>query len=153
MRINRPIAAAILMLALAGSAGAQRTTQIGPRIGYDLDREETIVGLQMTTPIGRYVDFYPAFEYYLVDRGTLWTLSMDVKVHPAASSANWLYLGGGMDVTRRAVGTFEDNSSGLNLLAGFEAATGGVRPFGEMRFTLADQTTSRFTFGLNFPLR
>jgi hypothetical protein len=121
-------------------------------VGYNLDNEEFLVGMQLTTPIGRYVEFYPSFDYYLVDAGTLWTVSLDMKVRPAGQSASWLYLGGGMDVTRRAVGNFDNNDTGLNLLAGFDPAVGRVRPFGELRFTLSDQTTSRFMMGLNFAL-
>jgi hypothetical protein len=114
--------------------------------------EEIAIGAQFSAPIANFLEFYPSFDYFLVDEGSLWAVNLDAKFRIAGAGLDWLYLGGGLNVTRFSRDGDGENDTGLNLLAGFETLAGRVHPFGEVRFTLSDGSTAQFAFGLNFTL-
>jgi hypothetical protein len=47
---------------------------------------------------------------------------------------------------------FHDTRTGLNLFAGVETLQGRVHPFGELRFTANEGSTTQASVGLNFTL-
>lgn len=128
-------------------------SHLGPRVSFNFDFDEVAIGAQFSTPIARRLEFYPSFDYYFVDPGSLWTLNADLKYRVSANrSADWLYLGGGLGFSRIDVGPAEDTDVGLNLLAGVEPLRGRVHPFAEGRLTLGDGSTFQISGGLNFTL-
>jgi hypothetical protein len=152
----RPAAVA-LAFTLVCSVGAVAEAQthrshLGPRVTYNFDYEEVAVGAQFSTPITSFLEFYPSFETFLVDAGSLWALNADLKVRVSGASLNWLYLGGGLNVTRRSIGDFSNTNTGLDLFAGFETTGGRVHPFGEIKLIAGDGSSVQGTFGLNFTL-
>ncbi|MGE0440131.1 MAG: hypothetical protein AB7L66_07625 [Gemmatimonadales bacterium] len=148
-----------LLLALAaglGTTAAQAQTHrahLGPRLSYNFDAEALAVGVQLGVPMARRLEFYPSFDVYFPDRGSLWGLNADFKYRVAQSrSADWLYLGSGLNLAHRRVGSADNTDAGLNLFAGAEPLRGRVHPFGEARLTLGDGSSFQIAGGLNITL-
>ncbi len=152
-RISRIGTALGFASALAGTAQAQTTRfHFGPRISYQFDLEKIGVGVQFGAPIARHLEFYPSFDYFFVDVGSFWNVNADLKYRLASASANWFYLGGGLNIARSGNGTSHDTQAGLNLFAGAESLKGQVHPFGEFRVTARHGSTAQIAAGLNFTL-
>lgn len=141
-----------VMLGVVGAAHAQGRSHLGPQIGYNFDAEAVVIGAQFSAPIGRHLEFYPSFNYYLVDVGTLWAVNGDVKFRMPAEGVDWLYLGGGLNLTGFSFGGSSNTDVGFNLLAGIESRRGNVHPFGEFRLTVGDGSSAQLVGGLNFTL-
>jgi len=149
------LTALVLMSPTVATVQAQSgQTHLGPRISYHFDLEEIGIGAQFSTPLARNLEFYPSFDYFLVENGTFWHLNADLKLRVAGESAEWFYLGGGLNIARRSAGNFENTSAGVNGFVGAESRMGRVHPFGELRLTANDGNSSlQLAVGLNFTLR
>lgn len=153
LRMSRIAAALVLVSAVAGTAEAQSgRLHLGPRVSYHFDLEEFGIGAQFGAPIGRYLEFYPSFDYFLVDPGTYWHLNADLKYRVSTESIDWLYLGAGLNLARASAGSNSDTNAGLNLFGGIESRSGRVHPFAEFRFIVNDGSTGMIAAGLNFTL-
>jgi hypothetical protein len=153
MRFQRAATALALILIVGASAEAQTgRTHFGPRVTYNFDMDEAALGLQFSAPVADRLEFYPSFDTFLVDRGSLWALNADLKLRVTGESMNWLYLGGGLNLQRRSFEDFNNTNTGLGLFAGFESLSGRVHPFGEIRLIANDGTSAQATFGLNFTI-
>lgn len=140
------------LAATAPSAAAQTgRTHLGPRVIYDFDYEEFGIGAQLSVPVARRLEFYPSFDYFFVEPGSLTQLNVDMKYRVPADF-NWLYVGAGLNVTRRSVGDFENTDTGLNLFGGYESMRGNVHPFVEVRIVAGDGSRAQLAGGLNFTL-
>jgi len=147
------LAACTLVAAHAAPARAQTNrTHVGLNVVYNFDYEEFGAGGQMTFPIGQMLQFYPSFNVYFVDGGSLWAANADLKYAVSGENLNWLYLGGGLNVTTASAGGGSDSNAGLNLFAGVESLRGNVHPFLEVRFTVGDGSSGQLAAGLNFTL-
>lgn len=155
IRPSALLTALVLISVPAAAAEAQSgQTHLGPRVSYHFDLEEIGIGAQFSTPLARNLEFYPSFDYFMVENGTFWHLNADLKLRVAGASAEWFYLGGGLNIARRSAGNFEDTSAGVNAFVGAESRTGRVHPFGELRLTANDGNSSGILLvGLNFTLR
>jgi hypothetical protein len=143
----------VFTAALAGSAEAQsHRPHLGPHLTYNFDVEEFGIGAQYSTPITTFLEFYPSFDYYFVDPGSLWALNADLKVRVAGEELSWLYIGGGLNISRASFEGASNTDTGLNLLAGWEKTTGRVHPFAELRLTFGDGSSTQIAGGLNFTL-
>lgn len=152
-QISRIAAALVVATTMTGAVQAQTSRiHLGPRISYQFDLEEIGLGVQLGAPIGRHLEFYPSFDYFLVENGTFWNLNADLKYRLAAASAEWFYLGGGLNLSRRGNGGGSDTRAGVNVLAGVESLKGRIHPFGELRLTANDGSTGQVAVGLNFTL-
>ena len=140
-----------LTLGVSSVAQAQGRSHLGPQLGYNFDWEAVVIGAQFSTPIGTQLELYPSFNLFLVDGATVWALNGDVK-YRLPLEGEWLYLGGGLNVSVVDVGGASDSNVGLNLIAGFESRKGNIHPFGEVRFTVGDGSTAQLVGGLNFTL-
>jgi len=146
-------AALALGSGLTGALQAQTNRlHLGPRISYQFDLEDIGLGAQFSVPIARQLEFYPSFDYFFVGEGSFWQLNADLKWRVASESANWLYLGAGLNLARASSGPADDTQAGLNLFVGAESLRGRVHPFGEFRFTAKDGSTAQLAAGLNFTL-
>jgi hypothetical protein len=136
---------------LAGAAEAQRA-HIGGHLFNNFDVEEFGIGAQFSHPLGRRFEFYPSFDYYFVDPGSLWQLNGDFK-YKLREAHNWFYLGSGIAVARRSNGNFDNTDVGANLIGGWETLIGQrVHPYLEGRFTLSDATTFQLAAGFNYTI-
>lgn len=138
------IAVAILATGVTTGAAAQRS-HVGFRVAYDFDVDEALTGAQVHLPIANRWEFYPSFDYYFVDPGSLIGFNVDVSYRLRSSP---LYVGGGLSILDSDGGS----DTGLNAFFGLESRTGSVHPNVEMRLKLHDQTRLQLGAGLNFTL-
>jgi hypothetical protein len=153
MKTKLVVALAVsLTLGVSGAAQAQARSHFGPQIGYNFDYEAVLLGAQFSAPIGRHLEFYPSFNYFFVNVGTVWALNADLKYRLPIENADWLYLGGGLNVTLTKFGSLSNTDAGLNLIGGIESRSGNIHPFAEVRLTVGDGSTAQLAGGLNFTL-
>ena len=155
MRLRLPaMTIALGALTIGATSGSAQTlnAHIGPRVSYNFEVEEFGLGAQFSLPIARRLELYPSFDYFFVDPGSLTSFNIDLKYRVPAANFNWLYLGGGLNITRRSVGDFSESNTGVNLLAGYESLRGSVHPFAEARLTAGDGTAASLAAGLNITI-
>jgi hypothetical protein len=143
-------------LVLAGSVPAHAQTSalhLGPRLSYNVDAEMLGVGAQLGVPVARQLEFYPSFDIFFPDQGSSWALNMDLKYRVSSELRNWLYVGGGLNLSGNKPDRGESNTRArANLLAGVESLRGNVHPFAELRAILGSGSTMQLSAGLNFTL-
>jgi hypothetical protein len=144
-----------MALAVAGTPAVQAQTNrlhIGPRVSYQFDLEEAGLGAQFSAPIAQNLEFYPSFDIFLVDHGSAQDINADLKYRLPTATANWLYVGAGLNLARRSPGEGSNTNAGLNAFVGAESLRGSVHPFGEFRFTANNGSTGQLSVGVNFTL-
>lgn len=129
---------------------AQRS-HIGFHVGENFDMSEAVLGAQLHLPVGRQVEFYPSFDYYFVDGGSLVGFNADLKFRQFSGGLE-LYLGGGLNILRASSGGASSTDTGANLFAGVESRFGAAHPFVELRGLLHDQSSVQLQGGINFTL-
>lgn len=152
MRLLKRSAFVALLLGTFGSLASAQTgqTYVGPRITYNFDYEEVAIGGQFGLPLTSALDFYPSLDIFLVDEGSLLGFNGDLKFRPGMAGTSPLFVGGGLNLSRRSINDRSDTEPGLNLFGGLEGRSGSIRPFVEMRAILADRSTVQLSGGLNF---
>jgi hypothetical protein len=140
---------AVLLGAGAGTAGAQASTHVGGRIGYNFDQKEVVFSANLTVPMTSRVEFYPSLDVYTPDRGNKIGYNGDVKVMTPGPQ---FYAGGGVGVVNRTVADFSDTDVGLNLLLGLESRSGWIHPFVEGKVLVHDQSQFQLIGGLNLTI-
>lgn len=147
--------AIVALAATAAPAGAQTSrAHIGPHLSYNFDIEEVAIGPQLGIPIGPRLEFYPSFDWYLVNNGSLWGLNTDLKYRVGGQGMEWFYLGGGLNLMGRNPDNGRSRTdANANLFLGAESLAGRVHPFAEFRAILGDGSSAQVAFGLNFTLR
>ena len=137
--------------AQAGAAHAQRP-HIGGHLLYNFEVEEFGIGAQFSYPFSRRLEFYPSFDYFFVDPGSLWQLNADLK-YKLREEHNWFYVGGGLGILRRSVGDFDNTDVGANVIGGWETLIGQrVHPYLEGRLTISDETLFQIAGGINITI-
>ncbi len=154
MKTKLAIALAVgLTMGVSGAAQAQGRSHLGPQIGYNFDYEALVIGAQFSAPIGTHLEFYPSFNYFFLDDpNSAWAVNFDLKYRLPIENADWLYVGGGLNVTRTEFGASDNTDARVNLIAGVETRTGTIHPFGEFRLTTGNGSTVQLVAGLNFTL-
>ncbi len=154
MRILRAASIVTLLALPAGLANAQTPrSHLGPHLSYNFDAEKFGIGAQFSAPLARRLEFYPSADVYFVDHGSLWALNVDLKYRvPTTDRSDWLYVGGGLNLTTAGANGSHTTDSGANLILGAESLRGVVHPFGEARLTLRDGSTFQIAGGLNITL-
>ena len=138
------------MMATAAVASAQASTRVGPRIGYDFQSDEAILGASLTVPISTRIEFYPSIDLYTPDRGNKVGFNGDVKVYLPTRASYDLYAGGGLGIVNQNVAEISNTDVGINLLFGIASRIGGINPFGEVRVLIHDDTQLVLIAGMNF---
>lgn len=149
------VAVLIAILAAGTTIAAEAQTSrahLGPRISYHFDAEEVGLGAQLGLPVARQLEFYPSFDVFFVDPGSLWALNADLKYRFGGEGWDWLYTGGGLNITNTSFNGDDETDAGLNLLLGVESLRGWVHPFAEGRLIIGDETAFQLSGGLNFTL-
>lgn len=155
MRSRLPALMTAVLLSVAATRAAHAQTHrlhLGPHVSYNFDAEVVGIGPQLSVPVARHLEFYPSFDYYFVDNGSLIGINADLKYRLASENMNWLYLGGGLNISRASAGGVSASDAGLNLFAGAESLRGNIHPFAELRLMVGDGSTAQVAFGLNFTL-
>lgn len=153
MKITLTVAlAAGLTVGVSNAAFAQGRSHIGVQAGYNFDYEAVVLGGQFSAPIAHHLEIYPSFNYFFVDVGSAFAGNLDLKYRLPIEHADFLYIGGGLNVTHVKVGSFTNTDVNVNLLAGIESRTGTVHPFGEFRLTAGNGSTVQLVGGLNFTI-
>src|SRR5688572_14838649 len=96
-------------------AGAQASTHVGGRVGYNFDTREVMFSANLTVPMTSRVEFYPSIDIYAPDQGNRIGYNGDVKVSFPMTSGPRFYAGGGLGVVSRTVGDFSNTDVGANL--------------------------------------
>jgi len=139
------MAVVLLMGAAVVSRAAAQRSHFGIHGGYNFDLEEGLIGAQMHMPIGRSIEFYPSFDYYLVNSGSLVGFNGDLKFRTPGTP---LYFGGGLNILSGG----GNSNTGFNLFGGFETRYGRTHPYVEGRGLFHDNSTFQLLFGINVTL-
>jgi hypothetical protein len=153
-RLAAAVMASLVTMAVTVRAEAQTSRlHLGAHASYNFDAERLGIGPQLSIPIARHLEFYPSFDWFFVDGGTLWGLNADLKYRLHGEGWNWLYVGGGLNLTRSNpdVGSSHTDSH-LNVLVGAESLRGRVHPYVELRGLIGNNSTAQLAAGLNFTL-
>jgi hypothetical protein len=142
----------LVLAAMASIAGAQASTHVGARVGYNFEAEEVILSANLTVPISTRIEFYPSLDIYLPERGNKIGFNGDVKVLLPMASGPHLYGGGGIGVVNQNFGDISNTDVGVNLLVGLESKVGWIHPFGELKFLIHDQKQFVAIAGVNMTL-
>lgn len=140
------------ILAVAPRTAAAQRSHIGFHAGYNFDVDRALVGAQVLLPIGRSVELYPSFDYYLVDQGSLAGLSGDVKLRFPTGGPSLLYVGGGVNFLRATAGGTSNTDTGWDFLFGIESRRGVTHPYIEGRVLNHDHSAFQLAVGLYFTL-
>lgn len=150
-------AAFALAAAVLAPTPARAQVDVDLRGGVYTDVEEGFVGGGILMPVTGNWFFNPNVEYVFVDPGSLWTLNGDFH-YDFAQRGNWsIWAGGGpavlfrdFDDDRPGRRADDDTDFGANLIAGVGMVRGSVRPFGQVKVILADDTEAVLAVGLRF---
>jgi hypothetical protein len=152
--LTRVLMPTLLALAIASRVEAQTShMHLGPHVAYNFDAERFGIGAQFSVPIARHLEFYPSVDYFFVSPGTWMDFNADLKYRATTDgSLNWLYVGGGLNVTRVSVSGASSTDPHANLFLGAESLKGRIHPFGELRAIIGDGSTVQIAAGLNITL-
>ena len=141
-----------LLAVTSGIAGAQASTHVGMRVGYNFDTEEMMFSGNLTVPMNRRLEFYPSLDIYTPSSGNKIGFNGDLKVMFPTVPGPQFYLGGGLGIVSRNERDFSDTDVGANLLVGLESRSGWVHPFVEGKVLVRDQSQFQLIGGLNLTL-
>lgn len=140
-------------IALATTAGAQASTHVGMRVGYNFRTEEPILSANLTVPMTSGFEFYPSVDIYTPQTGTRMGFNGDLKFTiPTSSPGPSFYVGGGVGVLNRNTVNTNSTDVGLNLLMGLETKTGWIHPFAEGKVSFHDRSQLQMIGGLNLTI-
>jgi hypothetical protein len=145
------VLAALMTVLPVSGAGAQATTHVGMRIGYNFDFDEVLFGANLTVPMTSHIEFYPSLEIYAPESGNRLGFNGDVKVMLPRRSAlgPQLYAGGGLGIVNVNQGDVSKTDIGVNLLFGIESRVGWMHPYAEGKILLYDDTQIALIGGVN----
>lgn len=138
-----------MLVLLLGTAGVSRVmaqrSHFGAHGGYNFDNDDWLIGAQLHLPLTRSIEFYPSFDYYFVNVGSLVGFNADLEFRTPGAP---LYFGGGLNVLR----TSGNSDAGFDLIGGLESRYGRTHPYLEARGLFHGNTSLQLVFGLNVTL-
>jgi hypothetical protein len=143
--------AAAAMFALMTPAKAQ--TEGDVRAAYHADQEAVGVGGGILTEVGdsNRWKFNPNVEIaFADDDDDQMSLNGDFRYDITRDSDVAFWMGAGPALLVNELGDDSDTDVGLNLLTGIGASRGDVRPFGQLRGVVADQSEVVLAGGIHF---
>jgi hypothetical protein len=143
------------MLVLAAVPEARAQVDPDVRAGIYTDGSDGFIGAGVLWDMGQKGRWYanPNLEYVLVDNGDFFTLNGDVHYDLDVETPFFIWVGGGPALLFADPDDGDGDSEtdfGLNLLAGIGAREGSVRPFGQVKLIVADESQLVFAVGLRF---
>jgi hypothetical protein len=136
----------VVLLGVAGvSRAAAQRSHFGVHGGYNIDSDNWLIGAQAHLPLTRSIEFYPSFDYYFVDPGSLVGLNADLQFRTPGAP---LYFGGGLNILRAS----GNSDTGFDLFGGLETRYGRTHPYVEARGLFHNNSSLQLLFGLNVTL-
>ena len=145
------------LLALASGMRLYAGVDGDVRAGAYTDAEAAMIGGGVLFDLekSQHWFFNPNAELVFPDEGDLMTLNGDFHYDFASSKNVSYWVGAGPALLfsddDNDFGDDNDNTDfGANLLAGLGAEHGNIRPFGQLKLTLADDSEAVLLFGIRF---
>lgn len=122
------------------------------RGGYYFDSERAHIGGGIVTSMSRDGRWYlnPNLELALSDGSDLFALSGDFFYTFPTSPGTMFWLGGGPALLIEDSAVDSETSAGLNILGGVGGRRGDIRPFGQFKAVLSDNSEVVLTGGIRF---
>ena len=148
---------AAIALTILASATTISTSSAGTdvdlRMGVYPDADAFAFGGGLLTDIGHTSNWYfnPNIEFAMGDTRDLMILSGDFHYDFGATSGLSIWAGGGPALLMNNPDHGDSSTDfGLNALMGLGARSGNVRPFGQIRGTIADNSQLALQGGIRF---
>ena len=142
-----------LLLISPGQAGA---ADFGVRGGVYPDEEQPFLGAEALFGVAPNTDRWfgnPNVEHVFVDRGDLTTFSFDFHYDFPVGAPYTVWAGAGPTLIHRdrdLPGADDTTDPGVNLLFGMGAKNGAVRPYGQFKIVVADDSAAVLGVGVRF---
>lgn len=143
----------VTLLATVAAPAARADVDIDLRAGIYTDGSDGFVGGGVLWDVGKPQSWYanPNLEYVFVDNGDFFTINGDVHYDFKVDEPFAIWAGGGPAILFSDPDQGDSETDfGVNLLAGLGAKQGSVRPFGQVKLIIADDSQLVFAFGLRF---
>jgi hypothetical protein len=151
----------VLFVSACGLAAFPSVTEsiarpdFGVRGGAYTEEEEPFLGAEALFNLGPSEQWFgnPNVEHAFIQDGDLTSLSFDFHYDFPSNQPYTLWAGGGPTVLFRdqdASGNDDETDPGVNLLFGLGAKKGEVRPYGQMKVIVADDTQAVLGAGIRF---
>lgn len=137
--------------------------QIGPRVGYDLETDDAVLGVEAR--FGLNIPTFPlivapAFDYYFLGNDNASFYALDLNLLYPFGIANQVFtpyagagLGIGFSNVDTPAGDVSDTDIGVNIVGGAVFGFGSIRPFAQARLKLGgDADLATLHGGLLFRL-
>lgn len=118
---------------------------IGARAQFDLGSLFDAEGLETLQGVASFDYFFPECvdcSYWEINGNALYPFELDGDLAP--------YAGGGLNISRRSIGTVSDTDAGLNLLGGLDFALEGFTMFTEAKIEIGGGNQFVLTVGALF---
>ena len=148
------VGACTLALALS-STPAHAKTDFGVRAGAYADQDDPFLGAEALFNVGTQKQWFgnPNVEHAFDDNGDTTTASFDFHYDFPSGQRYTIWAGGGPTVIfrdRNQPGNDDSTNGGVNVLVGVGSKTGDVRPYGQMKVIVADDTEAVLGVGVRF---
>jgi hypothetical protein len=156
---KRFVARALLFTTACALAGALSVTpglaktDFGVRGGAYSDIEEPFLGAEALFGVGSSRQWFgnPNLEHAFADSGDLTTVSFDFHYDFPSGQPYTIWAGGGPTmIFRDRTGASNTTDPGVNLLMGIGAKNGDVRPYGQVKVIVADDSEAVLGVGVRF---
>jgi len=151
-----PIAGAVLVAGLLAISPSQaRTTDFGVRGGLYPDEDKPFLGAEALFGVsdkGRWFG-NPNVEHVLVNGGDLTAFSFDFHYDFPGGAPYGFWAGAGPTLIhkdRDRAGNGDTTDAGVNVVLGVGAKKGDVRPYGQFKVVLADDSQAVVGMGVRF---
>ena len=144
--------ATLLLTMTPATAG---TPDFGVRTGVYADEEEGFLGAEALWNVGQTHHWYtnPNVEHVFMESGGITAFSADFHYDLPISSPAYVWVGAGPTLLHRdsdSPAVDDDTDAGLNLLVGVGAKRSDVRPYGQLKVVVADDSQAVLGVGVRF---
>lgn len=132
---------------------AEAAVHWGVRGGVYADEEDLFVGGEAMWGVGRAWRFNPNLEIVFVEQADVMTLNADFQrsVYDRGDLEIWAGAGPAIVFADRDFPRQEDEADlGVNLTLGAGAPRGDLKPYGQVKILLSDDSQAVFAFGVRF---
>jgi hypothetical protein len=151
-----PLAAACLaIVSLSASPGYSKDADFGVRGGVYSEEDQPFLGAEALFDLTQTGHWYgnPNLEHVFLETGDLTTASFDFHYDFPSGAPYTVWAGAGPTLIhsdRDLPDVHNGTDVGMNLLFGVGAKKGNVRPYGQVKAILADDTQVVFGVGARF---
>lgn len=154
MRAVLSVSAFLIAGSLSISSSVARP-DFGVRGGAYTEAEEPFLGAEALFNVGGSQHWFgnPNVEHAFIEGGDLTTLSFDLHYDFPSGQPYTIWAGAGPTVILRdrdTGGDDDDTDPGMNLVFGLGATRGEVRPYGQVKVIVADDSQAVLGAGIRF---